>query len=150
MSFAELAASAYPWLKAFHVIAVIAWMAGIFYLPRLFVYHAGSSIGSEKSETFKLMEQRLLSAIMTPAMVATWLLGLMLAAIGGLWSDHWLLAKIALVIAMTLFQAWLVARARDFLRDANRVSARAYRIVNELPTLLVVAIVILVIVKPTF
>ena len=150
MSFAELAASAYPWLKAFHVIAVIAWMAGIFYLPRLFVYHAGSSIGSEKSETFKLMEQRLLSAIITPAMVATWLLGLMLAAIGGLWSDHWLMAKIALVVGMTLFQAWLVARARDFLRDANRVSARAYRIVNELPTLLVVAIVILVIVKPTF
>jgi putative membrane protein len=150
MSFAELAASAYPWLKAFHVIAVIAWMAGIFYLPRLFVYHAGSSIGSEKSETFKLMEQRLLTAIMTPAMVATWLLGLMLAAIGGLWSDHWLMAKIALVVGMTLFQAWLVARARDFLRDANRVSARAYRVVNELPTLLVVAIVILVIVKPTF
>ena len=150
MSFAELAASAYPWLKAFHVIAVIAWMAGIFYLPRLFVYHAGSSIGSEKSETFKLMEQRLLSAIMTPAMVATWLLGLMLAAIGGLWSDHWLMAKIALVVGMTLFQAWLVARARDFLSDANRVSDRAYRIVNELPTLLVVAIVILVIVKPTF
>ena len=150
MNFAELAAIAYRWVKAFHVIAVIAWMAGIFYLPRLFVYHAGSSIGSEKSETFKLMEQRLLSAIMTPAMVATWLLGLMLAAIGGLWSDHWLMAKIALVVGMTLFQAWLVARARDFLRDANRVSARAYRIVNELPTLLVVAIVILVIVKPTF
>ena len=150
MSFAELAASAYPWLKAFHVIAVIAWMAGIFYLPRLFVYHAGSSIGSEKSETFKVMEQRLLTAIMTPAMIATWLLGLALAALGGLWSDHWLMAKIALVVGMTLFQAWLVARARDFLRDANRVSARAYRIVNELPTLLVVAIVILVIVKPTF
>ena len=95
------------------------------------------------------MEQRLLlGAIMTPAMVATWLLGLMLAAIGGLWSDHWLMAKIALVVGMTLFQAWLVARARDFLRDANRVSARTYRIVNELPTLLVIAIVILVVVKP--
>src|ERR1700686_4765624 len=80
MSFAELAASAYPWLKAFHVIAVIAWMAGIFYLPRLFVYHAGSSIGSEKSETFKLMEQRLLSAIMTPAMVATWVLLLVIVS----------------------------------------------------------------------
>src|SRR5260370_3099716 len=126
MSLAELAANAYPWVKAFHVVAVIAWMAGIFYLPRLFVYHAGSSIGSEKSETFKLMEQRLLSAIMTPAMVATWLLGLMLAAIGGLWSDHWLMAKIALVVGMTLFQAWLVAPSRHFLRDANRVSAPAY------------------------
>jgi putative membrane protein len=150
MNFAELAAIAYPWVKAFHVIAVIAWMAGIFYLPRLFVYHAGSSIGSEKSETFKLMEQRLLSAIMTPAMIATWVLGLTLAAIGGLWSDHWLMAKIGLVVLMTLFQAWLVARARDFLRDKNRLSARAYRIANELPTLLVIAIVILVIVKPTF
>src|ERR1700688_2528914 len=124
MSFAELAASAYPWLKAFHVIAVIAWMAGIFYLPRLFVYHAGSSIGSEKSETFKVMEQRLLTAIMTPAMVATWLLGLALAAIGDLWSEHWLMAKIGLVVVMTLFQAWLAARARDFLRDANRISTR--------------------------
>ena len=150
MNFAELAGIAYPWVKAFHVIAVIAWMAGIFYLPRLFVYHAGSSIGSEKSETFKLMEQRLLSAIMTPAMIATWVLGLTLAAIGGLWSDHWLMAKIGLVVLMTLFQAWLVARARDFLRDKNRLSARAYRIANELPTLLVIAIVILVIVKPTF
>jgi len=150
MNFAELAANAYPWLKAFHVIAVIAWMAGIFYLPRLFVYHAGSSIGSEKSETFKVMEQRLLAAIMTPAMIATWVLGLTLAAIGGLWSDHWLMAKIGLVVAMTLFQAWLAARARDFLRDKNRVSARAYRVANELPTLLVIAIVILVIVKPTF
>jgi putative membrane protein len=150
MNLAELAANAYPWVKAFHVIAVIAWMAGIFYLPRLFVYHAGSSIGSEKSETFKVMEQRLLSAIMTPAMIAAWVLGLALAAIGDLWSDHWLMAKIGLVVAMTLFQAWLAARVRDFSRDANRLSARTYRIANELPTLLVIAIVILVIVKPIF
>ena len=131
MNFTELAASAYPWLKAFHVIAVIAWMAGIFYLPRLFVYHAGSSIGSEKSETFKVMEQRLLTAIMTPAMIATWLFGLTLAAIGDLWSEHWLMTKIGLVVVMTLFQAWLAARVRDFSRDANRVSARAYRVVTS-------------------
>ena len=150
MNLADLAANAYPWLKAFHVIAVIAWMAGIFYLPRLFVYHAGSSIGSEKSETFKVMEQRLLTAIMTPAMIATWVLGLSLVAIGGLWSEPWLMAKLGLVVLMTLFQAWLAARARDFLRDKNRVPARTYRIANELPTLLVIAIVILVIVKPTF
>ena len=150
MNLADLAANAYPWLKAFHVIAVIAWMAGIFYLPRLFVYHAGSSIGSEKSETFKVMEQRLLAAIMTPAMIATWVLGLSLVAIGGLWSEHWLMAKLALVVLMTLFQGWLAARARDFLHDKNRVPARTYRIANELPTLLVIAIVILVIVKPTF
>ena len=150
MNLAELAANAYPWVKAFHVIAVIAWMAGIFYLPRLFVYHAGSSIGSEKSETFKVMEQRLLSAIMTPAMIAAWVLGLALAAIGDFWGDHWLMAKIGLVVVMTLFQAWLAARVRDFSRDANRLSARTYRVVNEFPTLLVIAIVILVIVKPTF
>ena len=150
MNLADLAGTAYPWLKAFHVIAVIAWMAGIFYLPRLFVYHAGSSIGSEKSETFKVMEQRLLTAIMTPAMIATWVLGLSLVAIGGLWSEPWLMAKLGLVVLMTLFQAWLAARARDFLRDKNRVPARTYRIANELPTLLVIAIVILVIVKPTF
>ena len=148
MSFSETAVRAYPWLKAFHVVAVIAWMAGIFYLPRLFVYHAGSAIGSEKSETFKVMEQRLLAAIMTPAMVATWVLGLMLAALGDLWSERWLMAKVALVVAVTLFHLWLAARARDFSRDANRVSARAYRMANELPTLLVIAIVILVIVKP--
>jgi putative membrane protein len=148
MNLTALATEAYPWLKAFHVVAVIAWMAGIFYLPRLFVYHAGSSIGSEKSETFKVMEQRLLTAIMTPAMIATWLLGLSLAAIGDLWSERWLMAKIGVVVLMTLFHFWLVTRARGFLHDRNRVSARAYRIANELPTLLVIAIVILVIVRP--
>jgi putative membrane protein len=155
MNLDDIARTAYPWLKAFHVIAVIAWMAGIFYLPRLFVYHAGSSIGSEKSETFKVMEQRLLTAIMTPAMIAAWVFGLslVLAAdrIGMIsLSDHWLMTKLGLVVLMTLFQAWLAARAHDFLRDKNRVSARTYRIANELPTLFVIAIVILVIIKPTF
>ena len=144
------AVDVYSWVKAFHVIAVIAWMAGIFYLPRLFVYHAGSTVGSEKSETFKVMEQRLLSVIMTPAMIVAWVLGLALAALGDLWSEHWLMAKLGVVVVMTLFQAWLANRVRDFSRDMNRVSARTYRMVNELPTLLVIAIVILVIVKPTF
>lgn len=148
MNFVELAREAYPWLKAFHVVAVIAWMAGIFYLPRLFVYHAGSAIGSEKSETFKVMEQRLLAAIMTPAMIATWILGLSLAAIGDLWSQRWLMAKLGFVVLMTFFHFWLAARARDFLHDRNRLPARTYRIANELPTLLVIAIVILVIVQP--
>jgi putative membrane protein len=148
MNWSELAAEAYPWLKAFHVIAVIAWMAGIFYLPRLFVYHASSATGSEKSETFKVMEQRLLAAIMTPAMIASWVLGLSLVAIGNFWHERWLMAKVGVVIAMTLFHFWLAARARGFLYDRNRLSARTYRIANELPTLLVIAIVILVIVKP--
>jgi putative membrane protein len=148
MSFADLAAEAYPWLKALHVIAVIAWMAGIFYLPRLFVYHADAAIGSEKSETFKVMEQRLLAAIMTPAMIATWVLGVTLAAVGGLWSERWLMAKIALVVLMTVCHFWLAACARQFFRNANHTSSRTFRIANELPTLLVIAIVILVVVKP--
>ena len=148
MNWAEIAAEAYPWLKAIHVVAVIAWMAGIFYLPRLFVYHANSTIGSEKSETFKVMEQRLLAAIMTPAMIATWLLGLSLVAIGQLWNERWLMAKVVIVLAMTAFHFWLAARARGFLHDQNQLSSRTYRIANELPTLLVIAIVILVIVKP--
>src|SRR5262249_20268326 len=113
-----------------------------------FVYHADSTTGSEKSETFKVMEQRLLAAIMTPAMIATWLLGLSLVAIGHLWNERWLMAKVVVVIAMTAFHFWLAARARDFGGDGNRLTSRTYRIANELPTLLVIAIVILVIVKP--
>ena len=148
MNLGALAQQAYPWLKAMHIVAVIAWMAGIFYLPRLFVYHAESSIGSEKSETFKVLEQRLLAVIMTPAMILTWLLGLVLAAINELWNEQWLIAKVGLVAVMTLFHFWLAARARRFLHDRNRVSSRTYRIANELPTLLVIAIVILVVVKP--
>lgn len=139
---------AYPWIKAFHVIAVIAWMAGILYLPRLFVYHADSPPGSEQSETFKVMERRLLNAIMTPAMIATWLLGLTLAALGDWWGEPWLMAKMGLVIVMTGFNLWLALRIRDFANDANRLTARTYRLLNELPTLLLIAIVILVVVKP--
>jgi putative membrane protein len=148
MNFGEIAQEAYPWLKAFHVVAVTAWMAGLFYLPRLFVYHAASSTGSEKSETFKVMEQRLLSVIMTPAMLATWLLGLSLVAINESWNEQWLMAKVGLVAVLTLFHFWLAARARGFLHDRNRLSGRIYRIANELPTLLLIAIVILVVVKP--
>ena len=148
MNFSELAQDAYPWLKAFHVVAVTAWMAGLFYLPRLFVYHAGSSIGSEKSETFKVMEQRLLSIIMAPAMIATWILGVALVVINEWWNEPWLIAKVGLVVVLTLFHFWLGACARGFLHDRNRLSGRTYRIANELPTLLLIAIVILVIVRP--
>jgi putative membrane protein len=144
----EILAGAYEWLKALHIVAVIAWMAGIFYLPRLFVYHAASEVGSAQSETFKIMERRLLSAIMTPAMIAVWIFGLLLMWIGGWWTEHWFWAKLALVVAMTGFHFWLAARQRDFAEDRNRLSGRTYRMMNELPTLLVVAIVILVVVKP--
>lgn len=143
-----LAGDAYLIVKAIHIIAVIAWMAGIFYLPRLFVYHADSEPGTDKAETFKIMERRLYTAIMTPAMIATWLAGLALATSGHLWSEHWFWAKLVLVLAMTWFQVWLGARVRDFGEDRNRFSSRIYRIVNELPTLLVIAIVILVVVRP--
>jgi putative membrane protein len=138
----------YPWLKAVHVVAVIAWMAGIFYLPRLFVYHAESAPGSEKSETFKVMERRLLRAIMNPAMIATWLFGILVAFAGDWWTAPWLHAKLVLVLVMSGFHGWLARCRRDFERDANRHPSRTYRIANEVPTLLMILIVILVVVKP--
>jgi protoporphyrinogen IX oxidase len=148
MTSTELAAAAYPWLKAFHIVAMIAWMSGMFYLPRLFVYHAGALPGTDRSETFKVMEHRLLGVIMNPAMIATWAAGLALAALQNLWGEPWFMAKVGLVIVMTGVHFWLGARARDFALDANRFPARTYRIVNEVPTLLVILIVILVIVRP--
>ncbi len=143
-----LSGAAYDWVKAFHVVAVIAWMAGIFYLPRLFVYHADSEVGSDKSETFKVMERRLDNAIMTPAMIAAWLAGLALATSAHLWTTPWFMAKVFFVILMTAFHVWLGRCLRDFAADKNTRPARTYRIANELPTLLVIIIVILVIVRP--
>ena len=140
--------SLYPWLVAFHVIAMVAWMAGIFYLPRLFVYHADAERGSDKSETFKIMERRLLRAIMTPAMIATWAAGVALAIWSRQYDQPWLMAKVALVIGMTGLHFWLAARQRDFANDANTRTSRTYRLVNEVPTLLLIGIVILVIVRP--
>jgi putative membrane protein len=144
----EFLAPFYPWLKALHVISVIAWMAGIFYLPRLFVYHAEAAPGSEKSETFKVMERRLLKAIMNPAMIATWVFGILVAFAGGWWSAPWLHAKLLLVLVMSGLHGWLARCRRDFAEDRNRYTARTYRIANEVPTLLMILIVILVVVKP--
>jgi len=144
----EFLAPFYPWLKALHVISVIAWMAGLFYLPRLFVYHAESAPGSDKSETFKVMERRLLKAIMNPAMIATWLFGILVAFAGGWWTAPWLHAKLLLVLVMSGFHGWLARCRRDFAEDRNRHTSRTYRIANELPTLLVILIVVLVVVKP--
>lgn len=138
----------YLYLKALHLIAVIAWMAGLLYLPRLFVYHAAAKRGSEQSETFKVMERRLLTFIMTPAMIATWLLGILLALQGGFLSARWFHAKLVLVLAMTvvhgLFSYWVT----DFAFDRNTRSQKFYRIANEIPTILLLAIVILAVVKP--
>jgi protoporphyrinogen IX oxidase len=141
-------AAAYPWIKAIHVIAVISWMAGMLYLPRLFVYHSDAPIGSGQSETFKVMEQRLLTVITNPAMVIAWALGAWLAWQGGFWTAPWFHAKLALVIALSGLHGYLAAATRAFAEDRNTKPARHWRLVNEVPTVLMVAIVILVIVKP--
>ncbi|HET6159840.1 MAG TPA: protoporphyrinogen oxidase HemJ [Dongiaceae bacterium] len=138
----------YDWLKALHVIAVIAWMAGMLYLPRLFVYHADAKPGSELSETFKVMERRLLRAIINPAMTAAWMFGLWMAWEGALWDQHWFQVKLAMVIAMSSLHGFLSRWCRDFAKDANRHSAKFYRVINEAPTLLLIIIVVMVIVKP--
>ncbi|MCL8381518.1 protoporphyrinogen oxidase HemJ [Xanthobacter aminoxidans] len=138
----------YEWIKALHIIAVIAWMAGMLYLPRLMVYHCAAEIGSVQSETFKVMERRLLKAIINPAMIVTWLAGLWLAYEGGWYKAGWFHAKFALVLAMSAMHGFLVRWVREFAEDRNIRPARFYRIANEVPTLLMIAIVILVVVKP--
>jgi putative membrane protein len=138
----------YPWLKALHVIAIIAWMAGMLYLPRLFVYHCDAEPGSKQSETFKLMERRLLTVIINPAMVASWALGLWLAWDRGLYVYGWLQAKVVLVLLLSALHGFFVRWVRDFASDANRRSPKFYRIVNEVPTILMIGIVILAVVKP--
>lgn len=138
----------YPWVKAAHVIAVISWMAGMLYLPRLFVYHTEAETGSEKSETFKVMERRLLRAIINPAMIATWVLGLWLAWRGFGFAGGWLHAKIAAVLLLSGVHGYLSASVRRFAEDRNQKPTRHWRIVNEIPTVLMIVIVILVVVKP--
>ncbi len=140
----------YEWFKALHVISVIAWMAGMLYLPRLYVYHADAAPGSDKSETFKIMERRLLKAITTPAMVASFIFGgLMLATPGAIdWSMGWVWAKIALIVAMTAMHGFLGKWRKDFEADRNTRPGKFYRMMNEVPTLLMIFVVILVIVKP--
>jgi putative membrane protein len=138
----------YEWVKAFHIIAIIAWMAGMLYLPRLFVYHCAAEPGSQQSETFKVMERRLLTVIINPAMVASWALGLWLAWSGGWYAAGWLQAKVALALILSGLHGFFVRWVRDFANDANRRSPNFYRIVNEIPTILMIGMVILAVVKP--
>jgi putative membrane protein len=138
----------YLWLKALHVIAVIAWMAGMLYLPRLFVYHCDAERGSKQSETFKVMEQRLLRIIINPAMVVTWLVGLWLAYDGGWLTSGWWHAKLVLVLGLSALHGMFSAWVRDFAADRNVRPARFYRAINEVPTVLMIGIVVLAIVKP--
>jgi putative membrane protein len=138
----------YEWVKALHIIAVIAWMAGMLYLPRLFVCHCEAEPGSKQSETFKVMERRLLKAIINPAMIATWVLGLWLVWYSGFYTQGWMHAKFALVLAMSAVHGLFVRYVREFAEDRNQRTLKFYRILNEAPTLLLIAIVILVVVKP--
>jgi putative membrane protein len=138
----------YLWLKAAHVIAIIAWMAGMLYLPRLFVYHCEAEPGSRQSETFKVMERRLLAVIINPAMVASWALGLWLAWDGGWYAAGWLHAKVMLVLLLSALHGFLARCVRLFAADGNPYSQRFYRIINEVPTILLIGIVILAVVKP--
>ena len=139
---------AYAWIKAVHIIAVIAWMAGMLYLPRLFVYHCAAEKGSIQSETFKVMERRLLRAIINPAMIAAWVLGLWLAWEGHWFASTWLQAKIALALILSAVHGLFARWVKSFARDDNSHSARFYRVMNEVPTLLMIGIVILVVIKP--
>ena len=137
------------YIKAFHIISVIDWMAGVLYLPRLFVYHTDAEKGSTQSETFKVMERRLLKAIITPAMIASWVFGLILAFQVVDWAHAgWFHAKLAAVVVLSGFTGYLAKWTRGFAQDCNPHSQRFYRIANEVPTLLMIAIVILAVVKP--
>lgn len=139
----------YLWIKALHLIAVIAWMAGLFYLPRLYVYHCTAPAGSPQSETFKVMERKLLRVIMNPAMIAVWVLGLALLAMQPAWmSEGWMHAKLLAVVLMTGAHMAMARWRRGFAADANTRTERFYRLANEIPTVLMVVIVVLAIVKP--
>ena len=136
------------WVKAAHIISVIAWMAAQLYLPRLLVYHAETAVGSEKSETFKIMERRLLRQIANPAMIATFVFGIWYATWLGVWSEGWLHLKLAFVLALSAYHGLGARWVRAFANDRNVHTARFFRMVNEVPALMMVAIVILVVVKP--
>jgi putative membrane protein len=140
--------SIYEWIKALHIIAVISWMAGMLYLPRLFVYHCEAEKGSKQSETFKVMERRLLRAIINPAMIVTWLAGLYLAWVGHWFSSGWLHGKLLLVLVLSGVHGFFARWMKDFAADRNTRSQKFYRIINEVPTVLMIGIVILVVVKP--
>ena len=138
----------YPWVKALHVIAVMSWMAGMLYMPRLFIYHTDSEKGSPQSETFKVMERRLLTVIMTPAMVLSWILGLYMAIFIYHFQGGWLHAKLLAVLALSATHGYFAAAVGRFSRDENTKSPRFWRLMNEIPTVLMIVIVILVVVQP--
>lgn len=146
----DLLLNMYPWIKSVHIMAVIAWMAGVFYLPRLFVYHAERAThGSELDQTFQIMEAKLLRVIMNPAMIVAWIAGILMISAGAFdWGSVWAWAKMLSVIAMTWAHGWMAARRKEFAAGTNTRSGRAYRLFNEVPTILMVLIVVSVVVRP--
>lgn len=138
----------YLWAKVLHIVSVIAWMAAMLYLPRLFVYHAEAGVGSPQAETFKIMERRLLRAIMTPAMIATWYFGLWMAWNGFGFMGGWLHAKIAAVVILSGMHGYFAGAVRRFAEDQEQRTSRHWRVLNEMPAVLMVVIVILVVIKP--
>ncbi len=137
----------YLWLKAVHIIAVISWMAGMLYLPRLFIYHCDAPAGSIQSETFKVMERRLLKYIINPAMIVAWILGIALLALIG-FDMVWVYIKLVAVILLTMVHHYLAAWRKDFEADRNRHPAKFYRVMNEVPTILMIIIVLMAVAKP--
>ncbi len=148
--FTDLLADAYPWIKSLHVISVIAWMAGMLYLPRIFAYHTAAEVGSVQSETFKVMERRLLRAIINPAMIATWIFGLMLLFTPGVidWGAGWVYVKLVAVVLISGFHGLLARWRKEFERDANQRAGGFYRALNEVPTVLMIVAVVMVIARP--
>lgn len=147
----DLLGNAYPWVKVLHISSVIAWMAGLLYLPRLFVYHAErGGAGTEPGETLAIMERKLLRIIMNPAMTATWIFGIALACTPGVvdWGAGYIYVKLAVVSGLTVYHHWLARRRKDFVKGVNRIPARTYRLVNELPMLGIVVIVTMIVVRP--
>jgi putative membrane protein len=146
----EFLSAAYPWFKSLHVIAVISWMAGMLYLPRLFVYHTDAEPGSDKSETFKVMERRLLRAIMSPAMIATYIFGGLMLGTPGIvdWGSGWIWVKLAAVAGMTVAHHVFATWVKEFAADTNTRSTKTYRLANEVPTVLMIVIVVMIIARP--
>jgi putative membrane protein len=140
----------YPWILSGHIISIIAWMAGMFYMPRLFAYHAEAEVGSDKSETFKIMERRLLRAIINPAMIAAWIFGILLVLTPGIvdWARGWPWVKATIVLAMSGLHGLLSRWRRQFASDRNIHTTRFYKLINEIPTVMMIVIVIMVVAKP--
>ena len=146
----DLLSDLYPWTKSLHIMSVMAWMAGLFYLPRLFVHHTEqSTAGDEKDTLFQMMELKLFKLIMNPSMISTWIFGLCLVFTPGIvdWSSVWPWTKAISVLAMTWFHHWLGSRRKDFVSGSNTRTGRTYRIMNELPTVLMIVIVLSVVIK---